>query len=618
MRRSADVADAGWMMGHAGTNGTDGVDGPARGTAELTVRAVATGMIIGALLTPCNVYSGLKIGWTFNMSVAAGLIGFALWNLAGRSMGAPTFGLRENNINQTAASSAASIISAGLAAPIPALALLTGQTLTYPVLAAWLFVVSILGIVVAAGLRNQLLFREHLTFPAGVVAAETMQELHSDGPDAARRLRLLAGAATLSATLKGLSGWFSLSPVGLPFKVPLSVSGAGSAPAQATAMNLGFALDPSLLMFGFGAISGLRIGVSVLIGAIVGWGVLAPIALSAGWAAPGAAEPGSVWYGPLVEWLLWPGATLMVVGAFTSFGVSVARMVAARRDRDAGLSEPNVAIGGGIPARALAVPFVVAMGLSVAAQAQFFGIGLFEGTLAVLLSYALAIVAARVTGETAITPIGALGKITQVTFAAIAPGNVTANLMTANVTGGAAGQCADLMHDLRTGQIIGATPGFQVIAQVFGVLAGSLAAALAYIALVPDPVSQLLTPEWPAPAVATWKAVAEVLSDGVAGLPPAAVPAIAIAAIVGVALSLAERLAPHPVQAWVPSASAVGLAFVIPAWNAISLFAGAVAAAVLVSVAPDWARRRVVIVAAGLIVGESLAGIAPSVLAPLT
>jgi len=52
---------------------------------ELTVRAVATGMPIGARLTPCNVYSGLKIGWSFNMSIAAGLAvgGLAAFGLLG-------------------------------------------------------------------------------------------------------------------------------------------------------------------------------------------------------------------------------------------------------------------------------------------------------------------------------------------------------------------------------------------------------------------------------------------------------------------------------------------------------------------------------------------------------
>ena len=85
-------------------------------------------MVLGAILTPCNVYSGLKIGWSFNMSIVAALLSYGFWNLAAAPLGARHWGLLENNINQTTASSAASIISGGLVAPIPALALLTGQT----------------------------------------------------------------------------------------------------------------------------------------------------------------------------------------------------------------------------------------------------------------------------------------------------------------------------------------------------------------------------------------------------------------------------------------------------------------------------------------------------------
>jgi len=247
--------------------------------------------------------------------------------------------------------------------------------------------------------------------------------------------------------------------------------------------------------------------------------------------------------------------------------------------------------------------------LSVGAQSQYFAITIVEALAAILLSYVLAIVAARVSGETGITPIGALGKITQFSFAVISPANVTANLMAANVTGGAAGQAADMLHDLRTGQIIGATPGFQVIAQVFGVLSGSLAGAAAYLLLIPNPQAQLLTPEWPAPAVATWKAVAEVLMDGLSALPPAAAPAMVIAAGVAVVLAVAERFTPGYVARWLPSAPAMGLAFVIPAWNSLSLFIGAVAGAMLLRLFPELARRRIIVIAAGLVVGESLMGV---------
>uniref|UniRef100_UPI00197FF023 OPT/YSL family transporter n=1 Tax=Pseudomonas viridiflava TaxID=33069 RepID=UPI00197FF023 len=95
---------------------------------ELSLRAVVTGIVLGILLTPSNVYAGLKIGWSFNMSIIALLIGYGIWRgLARRSSTQLPWTLHESNINQTVASAAASIISGGLVAPIPAYTLLTGQ-----------------------------------------------------------------------------------------------------------------------------------------------------------------------------------------------------------------------------------------------------------------------------------------------------------------------------------------------------------------------------------------------------------------------------------------------------------------------------------------------------------
>ena len=86
---------------------THALSHPAHGQPECTPRALVTGILIGALLTPCNVYSGLKIGWSFNMSIAACLLSFGYWRLSGNLLGSRAWGLYENNINQTTASAAA-------------------------------------------------------------------------------------------------------------------------------------------------------------------------------------------------------------------------------------------------------------------------------------------------------------------------------------------------------------------------------------------------------------------------------------------------------------------------------------------------------------------------------
>lgn len=567
------------------------ITGPAQRGPELTLRAILTGIVLGALLTPCNIYSGLKIGWSFNMSIAAGLLGAGFWGLTRAGVRGRPWGMLENNINQTTASSAASIISGGLVAPIPALTMLTGQVLPWHFLALWVFAVSILGVIVAAGLRQQMLERENLRFPAGVATAETMKRIHEHGREAAAKLRLLLSAGGLAAALKVFNDLVMTIPrLAPPLTLPKGIS----------ASNLGLSLDPSLLMVGFGAIIGLRAGVSLLLGALIAWAGVAPYVLGRGWAERGAMD--EAWFGPLVTWLLWPGATLLVVSVLASLAIYIGGAMTRRRQRS---TRPR----GRAPLH-LAVATAVVTLLIGAAAHGLFGIRWFEAVLGVALSLPLAFVALRVVGETGIPPIGALGKITQLTFAVASPGNVTSNLMSANITGGTAGQAADLMNDLKTGQIIGATARLQIVAQVFGVLTGSLVGSLIYLVLVPDPAAMLLTESWPAPAVATWKAVAEVLASGISAIPPGALPAMGIAAVLGILMAILEHVLP-PRFAWLlPSAPAVGLAFVIPAWNAISMFAGALLAYLLRQATPPWAEKYTITLATGLVAGESLAGVA--------
>lgn len=583
-----------------------------REVRELTVRAILTGFVIGALLVPCNIYSGLKIGWSFNMSVAAALIGYAFWNgLAKLGVGRP-IGLLENNINQTSASSAASIISAGLVAPIPALTLLTGEQLAYPVLCIWVFVVSFTGIVVAIGIRNQMLVRENLPFPSGVATAETIREIYSHGREAAYRLRLLATGAVVSGVLKLYSSFIkAIPPLPLPIQIGLPGSSALASKGYGalSAANVGFVIDPSLLMIGFGAIVGMRVGASLLVGAVIGWGVFPGFLLDAGWVDPGPPDPGVFWYSEFLEWLLWPGVSLMVSASLTSFALSLVRLLRRRiTAQDAGSASASNDLQR-IPPGWFRAGLVLALTGTVAAQMVIFGISWWLATLAFFLTFLLAVVAARISGETGIPPIGALGKVTQVTFGLLSPANPTVNLMAANVTGGAAGQCSDLLHDLKTGLLVGATLRYQTVAQVFGVMAGSLAGTAAYLILIPNPQEMLLTPEWPAPAVATWKAVAEALTGGFGSLPPGCIPSAIGAGILGICLAGAEHWSPVRLKHFVPSAASLGFALIIPASISISLFLGALLSEGVKRVAPTWQARYMVVVAAGLVAGESLAGV---------
>ena len=561
---------------------------------ELSLRAVLTGAVLGILLTPSNVYAGLRIGWSFNMSIIALLIGFALWQgLAGRRKDRPAWSLHESNINQTVASAAASIISGGLVAPIPAYTLLTGHQLDPLPMMAWVFSVSFLGIWIAWYLRPALLNDHDLKFPEGMATLETLQQIYHQGHEAMVRIKVLCSAALLS----GLAKWIDTFVWAIPRWAPT--------PALE---RLTFTVDPSLMLIGFGGIIGIRVGVTLLVGAALAWGGLAPWLIEHALVvlAPDASGPQ---FAPLVEWLLWPGVSLMVCATLTSLTIrllQVSRQSRAKRLASwAPRAKLRLSLG---PASGL----VLSVALIVTLQALLFGIDWWMALASIPLAVCLAVVAARVVGATGIAPIGAIGKLSQLSFGLVAPGQVAINLMSANTAGGAAGQSTDLMNDFKVGLAIGATPHKQLIAQCIGIFIGSVVGVLVYLLLIPDPQAMLLTEQWPAPAVATWKAVAQTLTQGLGALSPEIRWAIVAGSGVGVLLGALDTLLPKRAARWLPSTAALGLAFVLPASISMMMGLGAVLTWLVSCRWPSVTERFAITAAAGLIAGESITGVGAS------
>lgn len=557
---------------------------------ELSLRAVLTGAVLGILLTPSNVYAGLKIGWSFNMSIIALLVGFGVWQtLARRNNRQPQWTLHESNINQTVASAAASIISGGLVAPIPAYTLLTGQQLDPVPMMAWVFSVSFLGIWIAWYLRPTLLNDDGLKFPEGMATLETLQHIYRHGEEAVTRIKVLFSAALLSGALKWWDGFVWAIPRWAP---------------TAQLERLTFTLDPSLLLIGFGGIIGIRVGLSLLFGALLAWGGLSPWLLDHNWVAfaPDASGPQ---FAKLVEWLLWPGVSLMVCSTLTALGLRLFMAPKAARTRNSPRARAPFSPG---PAIGLLLSIALVVGL----QATLFGIDVWMALLSIPLAICLAVVAARVVGATGIAPIGAIGKLSQLTFGLVAPGQVAINLMSANTAGGAAGQSTDLMNDFKVGLAIGATPKKQVIAQCIGIFIGSVVGVLVYLALIPDPQHMLLTEQWPAPAVATWKAVAETLTHGLQSLSPQIRWSIFIGGLFGVLLGALDTLLAQRMARWLPSSAALGLAFVLPASTSLMMGLGAVLTWAVSRRWPFMTERFAITTAAGLIAGESMTGVGAS------
>jgi uncharacterized oligopeptide transporter (OPT) family protein len=543
---------------------------------ELTGRALATGLAVGVLLAVGNLYMGLKTGWWDTGHVTATLIGAAVAAATARRAG--PLGALEHNMVQTAATSVGAAPAAyGLLGAVPALALLGIDPPGWAVLALGLSV-AVLGVLWALALRRRLLEEEALPFPTGVATAQVIRALHA-GTGAAARAGALAATGLASAAVTLLRDAAGL----LPAATALPGRLAGS---PAAAYGLGIGWNPMLL--GAGMLVGPRNGLSVLLGAAAAWGLLGPALVRAG-IVP---EPG---YGALVAWLAWPGVGLVLGSALVSILGQRRALAGALRDlRHAG--RPAGPRPRGAAALALA-----AAALAVAAAVLGFGLGPGRAALALGLAFLLAAVCVRAAGQTDILPAGEMAQVVQVSLGGGA--GAAANVAGGALAAGKSAQAGVALWSLRAGQILGASPALQARAMLAGTLLGAAVSIPAYHLLVR--AHGIGTAALPAPMAVPWKAVADLVTRGGAGLPEGALAAAAAAFAAGVALeALGGRFR------FLPTPGALGMGFIAPAQYAATLCLGALVGAAWRRGGPASAEAVGPSAAAGAIAGESIAGAA--------
>ncbi len=579
--------------------------------AQLTWRAVLMGSALGGVLSLTNLYIGLKAGWSFGVAITACILSYTIWTAFHRMGLAKTkMTILENNCMQSTASSAGYSTGASLISAVSAYILINERTLPIPMLLGWIFFLAVLGVTMAVPMKRQMINIEQLRFPSGIAAAETLRALHSTGEKgtrAARALGIWGGLAALNQfwldglrlvspqwerfQLSAFTGWMSEKLLG-PAWIGRTVS---------------FQWDP--IFIAAGMFVGLRVSISILIGSITCWMLFVPWVQTHVPEAAGLTE-----FRNLVQWSLWAGTACMVTSgimavvlqwksamrAFSGLGTMLSRRPGGRGPEDpvAAIEAPNSWFVGGQLASLI--------GLGWLAHITF-GMPYWQSALAVVLTFALALVACRVTGETDTTPIGAMGKIMQLTFGGVAPGNMNVNLMAANITAGAASSSADLLTDLKSGYLLGANPRKQFLAQFAGIFTGTLVTVLAFSVLVPD-ASVLGSDRFPAPAAQTWRGVAEAMALGLSHMHPVKLWAIAIGGLVGILLPVLSKLFPKRAK-WMPSPAGLGLAWTFHWYYGVLFFLGAL-------IADIWQRRRakqaeefLFPIASGIIAGGALMGV---------
>ena len=576
------------------------------GVAQLTLRAVIMGSLIGGLMSLSNLYVGLKTGWGLGVAITACILSYSIWTTLHKAFPKlfPTqMTILENNCMQSCASSAGYSTGGTMVSAIAAYLMLTGEHMSYGILTLWTFFLAMLGVFMAIPMKRQMINIEQLKFPSGVACAETLKSLHSHGAEAMKKAKALGISGLIGggiAILRDGLGWIP-SLISFPGKL------AGRALGTWT-----MSFDISGVMIAAGALVGWRVSWSMLLGGLLCYGVLAPWMTSIG--AIDGSVLGDNGYRTIVGWSTWTGASIMVASGLTMFAMEWRTMLNAFSGLGAIFGKKSEKKETD-PMEEIEVPsswFLLGTLISgigcIIILHSVFDTTWWMGCIAVIATFFLALVACRATGESDITPVGAMGKITQLTFGLLAPSKMTTNLMTAGLTAGAAGASADLLTDLKSGYVLGANPRQQFLAQFAGVFAGTLIVVPAFYLIVPD-ASVLGGGAWPAPSAQVWAKVAELLKNGFGALHTTARWGMLIGCIIGILIPVLEKYFPK-YKKYIPSATGLGLAMVIPFYNSLSMFIGACIATYLEKKHKEVSDDYVVPVASGIIAGESLVGVA--------
>jgi uncharacterized oligopeptide transporter (OPT) family protein len=550
---------------------------------DLTVRALVSGLLVGVLLCIANLYMGLATGIWDSGHVTASILAFAL--VSGR------MSRSENNVAQTAACAAgAAPAAAGLLGAIPALQLLGGKVPGWGI-AVWGLSLGTLGILLALVLRRRLLEEENLPFPTGVATAEVIEALHAGGAGARGRTRaLLAGGA-----IGAIAGWFR---DGKPAIVPGSLSLPGRL-AGVPMDALGIGLSTSPLLWGVGMVVGPHIALSMLAGSVLAWGVLAP------WLVRGPLHlPPS--RGDLWTWISWPGTALLFGAALVALVQQAGAFAGAMRDLGSVARDRSRGTWGkGLLAASAACATVVA-------GKVLFGLQPAHTVLALLFSIVGASVCARSAGLTDVSPLGPVGQLTQAVFAGFTAGRPVANIGAGSVVAGDATHTGVFLWSLRSGQALGAPLRGQIAAALAGTALGAVVCVPAYAVLIK--AYGLGSPKLPVPTGVQWKAMGEILAQGIGALPAGALPAVVAAAAFGILLA---ALGATRARRVLPSAMATGIGVLVPVDYSLAIVCGAVVLVIASRVkGPAW-RDTGPVAGAGLIAGHSLVGIIVALLTSL-
>lgn len=576
--------------------------------AQLTLRSGITGFLMGFILSATGLYIGAKTGLALGVGLTSVILAFALFRGLSALKIANDFTILENNCTQSIAT-ASGYVATALFSSLAAYMMVTGIIPPWWQLMIWIFVVSLIGVLLAFPLKRRFINEDQAPFPEGRACGVVLDSLYTgaagEGLFKAKLLGIVAGFAALYQAIIS-DGWMKL----VQFKLLAMDKWAGlSEPwhfierfdeyyyrwaVKADAfiptilgtdirqLGIRFSLDFALL--GVGGLMGLAVATSCLLGAFINFVVLAPMVIQMGDIVPKVGADGIARFSRVEivnQWSLWWGVTMMVVGAMVSLlakpeiftGIFRKKTAEESAGRDI-LAHIEVPLW----ISYVGVPVVSVLGAWL--THVFFGVPMWLSLVSLPLIFILTVICTNSMALTSWTPTGALSKVTQFTMGAIDRANPAANLMPAAMTAEVASNAANLLSDIKPGYMLGGKPRHQAIGHVIGNLAGVLACVpLFFLLFLPADAngvrhaSTLISDQFAMPAAMQWKGVADIIASGLKGLPASVIWSMAVAAVAAIAMEIARIKTKGRFGL---SAVATGLGVVLPPDAVLGMFVGAV------------------------------------------
>lgn len=552
-----------------------------RAYPELTWHAVIVGWILGVIIAISIGYAALILGFSIEGSELAAILGFGILRglLRRRS-------IIENNITQTIAS-AVNGASSGMMFSVPAIFILGYGDRFDPVLLTFGCIAgAFLGIAFIIPLRKQMIDFERLTYPGGVAVATILK---SPGAGV-RKAILLVSAALISGgihaatQMAGLHDW----DIGTALGAPVWFNGV-------------FYL--SLLTIGVGFIAG-KGGLAFIIGGYVVWFFVSPM-LAASGQLPVSADGSTIAHADQLRGLLYRpvGIGMLIGGAITGVALAFPLILSAIRSMQNAARTQSGTGADEMPVKLLYIAIgAAALLLFVMATRSVDGIGIGRGLLMAVIGtlwiWMAGVILSEAIGRTNWSPLSGMTLIAVTLLVFVVGGLDHADAIVAAVMVGAAtcvamSQATDLMLDLKTGYLVGATPRKQQMAQFIGAWLGPIV-VIALIFIL-DSAHGLGSDRLPAPQ---GQALAATV-DGILGGDAPLLKYLAGAAM-GALLSATQG----------GLGITVGLGFYLP-FNIVLTYSIGTLLRVLSDRqrGSEWSENVGIPLAAGLIVGEALVGV---------